>query len=283
MTDARRAKLAKVMVNYSLELKHGQTFWFLTTPLTEELNLSIYEEAIKAGAHVFIDQRMPGSEEIFFKYASDEQFDYVSPLRQIIVETFDASLYIEAEHKSCSLSGIDGSHIARSRKAGAELFSKLMQRSADGSHRWCITVYPTHSMAQDADMSLADYREFVYGAGMLNDDDPVACWRAEGEKQAKLAGWLKGHDKVLLKGANVDVTLSIKDRVFEISDGKYNFPDGEIFTSPLEDSVNGWIRFKYPAIYDGQEVTDIELWFENGRVVKEKAAKGKDLLTSLLN
>ncbi len=283
MTDARIAKLAKVIVNYSVELKPGQTFWFRTTPLAEELNLAIYEEAIKAGAHVFIDQRMPGSEEIFFKYASDEQLDYVSPLRQIIVETFDASLYIEAEHNSRSLSGIDGSHIARSRKAGAELFSKLMQRSADGSHRWCITVYPTHSMAQDADMSLADYREFVYGAGMLNDDDPVAFWRAEGEKQAKLAGWLKGHDKVLLKGANVDVTLSIKDRVFEISDGKYNFPDGEIFTSPLEDSVNGWIRFKYPAIYDGQEVTDIELWFENGRVVKEKAAKSQELLTSLLN
>jgi aminopeptidase len=138
-------------------------------------------------------------------------------------------------------------------------------------------------MAQDADMSLFDYREFVYGAGMLDEADPVAFWKEEGRKQQKLAEWLKGHDKVALKGSNVDLTLSIKDRRFELSDGKYNFPDGEIFTSPVEDSANGWIRFKYPAIHQGQEVNDVELWFENGRVVKEKAEKNQDLLTALLN
>ena len=283
MADARVEKLAEVLVQYSLELKPGQTFWLRTTPLAEELNLAVYEEAVKAGAHVFVDQRMPGAEEIFFKYASDEQLDYVSPIRELIAERFDASLYIDAEHNSRNLSGIDGSHIARTRKAGARLFSKLMQRSAEGSYRWCITVYPTHSMAQDADMSLADYRNFVYGAGMLNEDDAVAFWKKEGRKQTELANWLKGHDQAVLKGANVDLTLSIKDRRFEISDGRYNFPDGEIFTSPVENSVNGWVHFKYPALYDGQEVTDIELWFENGRVIKERAEKNQDLLTSLLN
>jgi aminopeptidase len=283
MADARIEKLAKVMVNYSLELKPGQTFWLRTTPLAEELNLAVYEEAIKAGAHVHLDQRMPGADEIFYKYASDEQLDYISPIRQILIETFDASLYIEALHNSRSLSGVDGSRIARFRRASADLFNKMMKRSAEGAHRWCLTVYPTHAMAQEADMNLADYREFVYGAGMLNEADPVAFWKEEGRKQTELAAWLKGHDKAVLKGSNVDITLSIKDRVFEISDGRYNFPDGEIFTSPLEDSVNGWIRFKYPAIYDGQEVTDIELWFENGKVVKEKAAKNQELLTSLLN
>jgi len=283
MPDARIEKLARVMVNYSLELKPGQTFWLRTTPLADELNLAVYEEAIKAGAHIHLDQRMPGSDEIFFKYASDEQLDYVSPIREILAKTFDASLYIEALHNSRSLSGVDSSRIARNRKASAELFNKTMKRSAEGTYRWCLTVYPTQAMAQEADMSLADYREFVFDAGMLNEADPVAFWKEEGRKQTELAGWLKGHDQTVLKGSNVDITLSIKDRVFEISDGRYNFPDGEIFTSPLEDSVNGWIRFRYPAIYDGQEVTDIELWFENGKVVKEKAAKNQELLTSLLN
>ena len=277
MADPRVEKLARVLVNYSLELKPGQKLWLRTTPLAEELNLVVFEEAVKAGAHIFIDQRMPGAEEIFFRYASDEQLDYISPIRDIIIETFDAELYIEAEHNSRSLSGIDGSRMARSRKAGAELFAKKMQRSADGSYRWCLTVYPTHAMAQEADMSLIDYREFVYGAGMLNEGDPVAFWQEEGRKQTELVNWLKGHDRAVLKGSNVDITLSIKERHFEISDGRYNFPDGEIFTSPWEDSVNGWIRFEYPAIYDGQEVTDIELWFENGRVVKEKAAKNQEL------
>jgi aminopeptidase len=138
-------------------------------------------------------------------------------------------------------------------------------------------------MAQEADMSLSDYEDFVYGAGLLNDPDPVARWREEGQRQQKLIKWLAGKDTVTLKGANVDLKMSIKERTFKEADGKYNFPDGEIFTGPVEDSVNGWIRFGYPAIYGGQEVTDIELWFENGKVVKEKANKGQELLTSLLN
>jgi aminopeptidase len=201
----------------------------------------------------------------------------------MITETFDASLYIQAEHNTRSLSGIDPARMARSRKAGAPLSKIYLERSAKGELRWGLTVYPTHAMAQDADMNLADYREFVYGAGMLNDEDPVAFWKAEGVKQAKLAAWLKGHDKAVLKGSNVDISLSIKERTFIPCDGKYNFPDGEIFTGPVEDSVNGWIRFRYPAIYDSQEITDIELWFENGKVVKEKASKNEELLTALLN
>lgn len=283
MADLRVEKLARVLVNYALELTPGQQFWLRTTPLAEELSLAVYEQAVQAGAHVFVDQRMPGAEELFFRHASDAQLEFVSPVRKMIVEAFDASLYIEADHNSRNLAGIDGSRIARARKAGAPLSTHLMQRAAEGKHRWCLTVYPTHAMAQDADMSLADYREFVYGAGMLNEDDPVAFWKEEGRKQTQLADWLKGRDRAVIQGANVDITLSIRDRRFVISDGRYNFPDGEIFTSPVEDSVTGWIRFGYPALYHGQEVDDIELWFEDGRVVKEKAGKNQEFLTSMLN
>jgi len=281
--DPRVAKLAKVLIGYSIALKPGDHFLLRTCPLAEELNLAVYEEAIKAGAHVLIQQSIPGAEEIFYKYASDAQLDFVSPINKRIVETFDASLYIEAEHNTRSLSGIDPTRMARARKAGAPLNKIFMERAAKGEHRWGLTVYPTHAMAQDADMNLADYREFVYGAGMLNEDDPVAFWKGEGVKQGKLVSWLKGHDQAVLKGSNVDITLSIKDRAFIPCDGKYNFPDGEIFTGPIEDSVNGWIRFRYPAIYDSQEITDIELWFENGKVVKESASKNHELLTALLN
>ena len=132
-------------------------------------------------------------------------------------------------------------------------------------------------------MSLADYADFVYEAGMLHEADPVAFWRAEGEKQAELIAWLKGRKHVVLKGSNIDLALSIDGRTFQRSDGLYNFPDGEIFTSPVDDSAKGWVRFKYPGIYDGQEAEDIELWFEAGKVVKEKASKNQELLTSLLN
>jgi len=138
-------------------------------------------------------------------------------------------------------------------------------------------------LAQEADMSLSEYQNFVYGADLLDLPDPAAAWKKEGERQRALIGWLAGKDKAILKGSNIDLELSILGRAFAEASGHENFPDGEIYTSPVEQSVNGWVRFAYPAIYGGQEVVDIELWFEEGKIVKEKAAKGQDLLTALLN
>ncbi len=283
MPDPRISKLAKLMVHYSLELKPGQQLVIQTHPLAEELTLAVYEEALKAGAFVTILQNTPGAQEVFFKYASNAQLEYISPLTKQVVETFDAQLQIWSEHNTHSLSGIDPERMAIAARAGAPIMKTHMERSANQELRWCLTVYPTHAMAQDADMSLADYREFVYGAGMLNEADPVSCWKKVGQEQQKMADWLKGRDKVQLKGSNVDLKLSIKDRLFIPCDGKVNFPDGEIFTGPVEDSVEGWVRFKYPAIEYGQEVTDIQLWFEKGRVVKETAGKNQELLTAQLN
>jgi len=280
--DPRVAKLARVLVNYSLEIKPGQQMVLRTNPLADELNLAVYAEAVKAGAHVFVNNAMPGAQEVFYKNASDAQLEYVSPLVKTIYETFDAMLAIGAEFNTRELAGIDPKRISRSRKAMAPVSHTMMERSAKGELNWVLTEYPTHASAQEADMSLADYTEFVYGAGMLNEDDPVAFWKSEGLKQQKLIKWLDGRNRAVLKGANIDLSMSIKERSFIECSGRVNFPDGEIFTGPVEDSVNGWVRFKYPAIYSGQEVTDIELWFENGKVVKEKASKNQELLTALL-
>jgi aminopeptidase len=205
------------------------------------------------------------------------------PVRKQIFETFDARLYIEALSNTRTLSGVDPRRIARYRKTYAPLFKIVSDRFARGDFRWCLTVYPTEAMAQEANMSLSDYREFVFEAGMLNTDDPVSHWREEASRQGRLIDWLKGRKQAVLKGENVDLRLSLEGRTFISCAGTENFPDGEIFTSPVEDSVNGWIRFKYPAIYNGQEVEDIELWFENGRIVKERAGKNQALLTALLD
>jgi aminopeptidase len=283
MPDPRVVKLAQVLTGYSLDLRPGQQFWLRTSPLAQELNLAVYTEAVRAGAYVWVQQSIPGAEEAFYKYAPDALLDFIAPIRKLIVESFDASLLILAEENTKSLSGVDPQRIAQAHRASAALSKTLMQRAAEGNHRWCLTVYPTPAMAQDANMSLADYTEFVYNAGMLNADDPVAYWKNEGGRQERLAAWLKGHNEISLKGTDVDINLAITDRIFETSDGRYNFPDGEIFTSPLEDSANGSIRFKYPGVYAGQEVEDIQLWFEDGRVVKEQAGKNQELLTTLLN
>jgi len=230
-----------------------------------------------------VEQPLQEVSEIFYKFASDEQLDFISPVEKLITETFDAELTIDASPNRRLLSGVDPKRIARSQKARAELMKTFLERTAREEFHWCITVYPNNANAQDADMSLRDYTEFVFAADMLNEDNPALFWQELGKRQKILVDWLKGRNSAVLKGANIDLTLSIKDRTFISADGKYNFPDGEIFTGPVENSANGWVRFKYPAIYLGQEITDIELWFENGKVVKEKANKNQELLVSTLN
>jgi len=283
MHDPLVSKLAKILIHYSLEIKPGQMLLIRTHPIAEELTLAAYEEAIKAGANVFIQNIVPGTDEIFYKHASDAQLDFVSPIRKLMVESFDASLHLWTEHNTRELSAINPARMARFSKAGAGISKTFLARAAKGELRWCTTAYPSQAMAQEADMSLADYREFIFSAGMLHDNDPVVFWRKQGESQRRIVDWLKGRDQVVLKGSNVDLKMSIKERSFIPCCGEANFPDGEIFTGPVEDSVKGWIRFKYPAIEFGHEVTDIELWFEKGRVVNEKASKNQELLTSMLN
>jgi aminopeptidase len=283
LSDPRVNKLAQVLVNYSLDIQPGNQFLLMGGPLAEELTLAVYREALSRGAHIFVRPDLPGQMELFYKYASPEQLDYVSPVERLFAETFDASLYIGADHNTRELAGVDPASQSRARKARAELSQIEMERSARGELHWCYTVYPTNAAAQEADMSLLEYQDFVYGAGLLDLEDPVAAWRQEGERQRAIIAWLEGRDQVVMRGENLDLRFSIKGRPFEEACGRMNFPDGEVYTSPVEDSVDGWIRFSYPAIFGGQEVEDIELWFEDGKVVKEKASKGQKLLTALLD
>jgi len=283
MTDQRVTRLAKVLVQYSMGIQPGWKLVNRTSPLGEELALAVYIEALKAGANVINEIELPGAGEAFYKYATDEQLDWVSPVRRLTTETFDASLYIDATDNTRTLSGIDPNRKVRARKAGAALSKLFLERAARGEMHWCYTAFPTQAAAQEADMSLTDYQDFVYKAGLLELDDPVVGWQAERELQLKVVRWLAGKDKVVLKGENIDLSFSVKGRTFEPCAGEMNFPDGEIFTGPVEGSAQGWVRFRYPAIYEGQEVNDVELRFENGRCVQEKASKGQELLTSLLN
>jgi aminopeptidase len=281
--DPRVTKLASVLINYSLAIQPGEQLDLFASYQSEELAIATYREALKAGAHVLFRTAFPDAREVFFKTASDEQLEFVPPYMKLIVETFDASLAIEGVANTRSLSGVDPSRIVRNRKAFAPLWQIEDQRVMRNEFRWCLTVFPTQAAAQEGDMSLTEFQDFVYAAGKLNEADPVSAWQAEAARQQVLVDWLAGRSQVKLQGRDIDLKLSIKDRKFIPCAGKVNFPDGEIFTGPVEDSVEGWVRFKYPAIFSGREVNDVELWFENGKVVRETATKNQDFLTATLN
>jgi aminopeptidase len=281
--DERVRKLARVLVCYSLDLQPGEQLAVKTNSLADELNLAVYKEALIAGAHPDFIFREPGILDIFYRHARDEQLDYVSPINRIVHEEYAAILDVEAEYNTRELSGVDPARISRTRKARSGLFKRMIDRMASGELKWTATVYPTQASAQEAEMSLSEYQDFVYSAGMLDHPDPVTAWKEEAARQKRLMDWLAGRDAVVIRGKDIDLHLSIKGREFEGASGRLNFPDGEIYTSPVEESVNGWVRFAYPAIYDSREVINVELWFEDGKIVKEKAEKGVEFLTALLN
>ena len=284
MPDPRVTKLAKVLTHYSLNIQAGEQMLLSSTHLAHELTLAVYKEAILLGVHVSILQQLPGAREFFLKHANDAQLEYLSPIRKLVYETFDAELSIIAPTNLRELSGVDPARQKLAMKPIAELSRIANDRSARGSERrLCITVFPTDAAAQEANMSLSEYEDFVYSAGLLNEPDPVTVWKQKGTKQEKLINWLSGKKQVTISGPKIDLHLSIKGRNFLGASGRGNFPDGEIFTSPVETSINGWVRFSYPGIFAGNEIEDIELWLEKGKIVKETAAKGKEILTSLLN
>lgn len=282
--DPRVDKVADVLVNYSVAVRPGElvqirVFDQLATPLA----LAVYQYVLKAGGNAFFRMWPTGSDEVFFKYASDEQLDFLNPLSQWIIENIDVDIALLAESNTKALTSVDPGRMARAQKASAPISKRFMERQGSGELRWTLTQHPSQASAQDAEMSLSEYEDFVYGASMVHLADPVAYWLQKSAEQQRLVDWLKGKETVQVRGEHIDLTLSIKDRVFINADGKKNFPDGEIFTGPVEDSVNGWVRFTYPAIYSGREVDGVELRFESGKVVQAMATKGEEFLNAMLD
>jgi aminopeptidase len=181
------------------------------------------------------------------------------------------------------LSNADPQKVALRRKATRMLQQRIMERSAQNDLRWCVALFPTNAAAQDADMSLADYEDFVYSACKLHYDDPIAAWRASAAEQQRIADFLEARSVVRLVAPDTDLTYTIAGRKWVNCYGDRNFPDGEVFSSCDETLTEGHIRYSFPAIYSGREVEDVRLWFEGGKVVKATAAKGEELLHSLLD
>jgi aminopeptidase len=204
-------------------------------------------------------------------------------VEQLLNERVDADLRIIAEENTRALSGVSNDRIKQFNAARQSLRQNRMQRAANGDLRWCLTLFPTQAHAQDAQMSLNAYREFVFEACYLNDPDPVARWRELSARQARMIEWLTPRREVHVTGPETDLRLSIEGRSWNNSDGKRNFPSGEVFTGPIEDSANGVITYGVPSAVRGVEVENIRLVFENGKVVEASAEKGDDLLQSQLS
>ncbi len=282
MQDIRIERWAHTLVHYCLYLKAGETVAIRATPLAAPLIEAVYREVVRVGAHPLPLIEMESLEEILLREGNESQLATISPVLAATVEYVDAQLTIGSKGNTKSLSNIDPVRLAIRRQAGQAMQKTRRNREQAGKFRWSLTLYPTEAYAQDAEMSLREFEEFVFDTCFLNDPDPIARWQEISAQQQRLVDWLKGHRHVHINGADTDLALSIKDRVFINSDGKRNFPSGEFFTGPVEDSANGVITFDIPASYEGHAIEGVRLVFREGKVVEASARQGQAFLDQML-
>jgi aminopeptidase len=282
LIDPRVEKLAQILVDYSANIKPGDRVAIEATTAAVPLVRALYARILERGGHPALLLDLTDQDEILFAKANDEQLDYIPTFRKLAYDQFESRIRIASATNPRALSHVDPARQRRRQKALAPILEAQMRRGAEGAFKWVSTLFPTEGYAVEAEMSLRDFEDFVYRACHADQADPLAYWKKVKEAQARIIERIEGHNQVILRGPNVDLTLSIKGRKFVNGCGTHNMPDGEIYTGPVEDSINGWVNFSFPAIYNGVMVEGVELTFTNGKVVQAKAAKNQAFLLEML-
>lgn len=281
--DPRIQKLARTLIHYSIGLKKGQLVKIMGEAVALPLIKAVFEEALKVGANPYTVIRVPDNEEALLRYGSDAQLKYISPVTRLESNKIDALVAILGTENTKYLSGVNPERQALCRKSRGPLVKKMFKRIADKSLSWVGTQFPTLADAQEAGMSLSEYEDFVYAAGHVDAGDPIKHWKKVARNQARLVKILNRVDRLHVRAEGTDLRMRVKGRKWINCAGTENFPDGEIFTSPIESTAEGHIRFTYPACYMGREVEDVRLEFEKGKVVKQSAARNEDYLKAMLD
>jgi aminopeptidase len=281
--DPRAEALAQILVRYSTHVGEGDVCIIQATTPAELLVQAVYEEVLRAGGLPIMQLTTESAQSSFFDLASDTQLDWIPPTSTWVAENADVRIGIMADVNARELSGTDPKKQARVSKARQPLMEAMMRRTAAGEHRWALTLFPTHAYASEAGMSLRDYEDFYYAACLATDGDPLTAWERQSEEVKRLADWITGKEEVHITAPGTDITLGVAGRQWIPCYGEHNMPDGEFFTGPVEDSVNGEISFSFPASHGGREVSGVKLRFENGKVVDASAEQGEDFLIEMLD
>ncbi|MFW9882503.1 MAG: aminopeptidase, partial [Candidatus Thorarchaeota archaeon] len=229
----------------------------------------MYAEIIKAGGYPLLYPGIEGTQELFYKYASDEHLKYVDPIQKTILAEFDGYIVIFGDYNTRKLSLVDPKLISKFQGSSAnrEIWDILMKRMTTNELKYLVLPFPCNSLAQEANMDLFSYFEFVEKALYLDKEDPIKEWLEVEKKQEIICDYLNKVEKIHVIGEDTDLTMLVKGRTWVNECGHNNLPDGEILSAPIEDSVNGHIRFTYPGIYQGNEIQNIYLEFKNGKVI----------------
>ena len=277
-------RLATLLVDYSLGLSEGEVLRINSSDTAAPLVVELQRVALARGAHAYANIALEGLAEILVSEGSQAQREFVSEIALREVDQLDAEVTIWSEENTRAFSRSDPEARGQVYAAERSLVNRRWERIGAGELRWVGTLMPTNAHAQDAEMSLGEYEDFVFRAcHVAGDEDPVEHWRRVRDELTARADELADTREIRIVGPDTDLRLGVAGRTWQPSYGTHNMPDGEVFTSPVETETQGEIRFTLPAVFYGREVEDIRLRFEGGRVVAAEARRGGDYLQALLD
>jgi len=272
-SDERTRKLAKLVVDYSVKVEKGENVVISGSTEASEFISALYKEVILRGGHPILRLTLPGLAPFFYKYASKEQIEKFPEIFDYAVKNSQKYIGINTEFNTRELSQINPSKIA-DRKKVTQKISHYIVNQKDKIRR-CTVGYPCAAFAQEAEMDLVDYENFVF-TSCLQD------WEKAGVGIDRILSKFRRGKNVHLIGENVDLKFDIHGKKAVADKGEENMPGGEVFMAPARDSLEGWIKFEYPAIENGNEVSGIHLKFEKGKVVEAKADKNEEFLKKMV-
>lgn len=283
--DIRYENFARILVDYSAKIQPGDRVAIRSSTAAVELIQELYRQILQRGAHPHLLMELPDEDELFYANAREENLDFLPVFLKVAYDEFDVLLKLPAEENTRHLTRVDPRRVERHQKALSPLLASQFKRGADGSLRWMSTIFPTHAHAVEAEMGYEAFKDFFFRASHADagTPDPLTYWQGVERQQQRYVDAMEGHNLIELRGPNVDLSLSIRGRTFKNACGRTNLPDGEIFTGPVEETVNGWVRFTYPASYSGILVEGVELTFQEGRIVKANAEKNQEFLLKMLD
>ncbi len=272
MAEARITKLASILVRHSLGVKKNERVLIsATSELAKPLVLEVYKEVLKAGGHPSLSVGFEETTNIFYANANNSQIKHFPEAKLFEAQNMDCVVNIRATANKKALSTVDPAKVGARCKVVRPISEVIVN-----DKRWVLCNFPTHALAQEAEMSLEEYENFLYNATNID-------WMKIKAKEKKLKKHLDCAETVHITGPETDITIGIKGRSAIPCYGLRNMPDGEVYVSPLEDSAEGFIYYEMPAIYQGREVLGIRLRFSAGKVVEASAEKNEEFLISMLD
>lgn len=271
-------KYASLLLNYCLEMQPGEKLLVNTTTLAEPLVEKLFEQSLQMGVIMEVMFDWKGKLETYAAYGHAAQAGYVSPLYREAVESYDGYLVIRAPFIS-KVTTIPSTTLTALRSEAIKDLNKLyFERTATRSLKRNLCQYPTEQGARSANMTLEQYTDFIINACYLNEDDPGAHWVKVRQVQQSIVDHLNKCSSFRYQSEVMDIQFDTTGRTWINSDGKTNMPSGEVYTSPVEDSVNGYITFTLPSLYQGHQLHNVRLEVKDGYIEQWTCDNNKEVL-----